>query len=113
MNLLIFIMFIELFSAIIAMPEGQMRIQEKTSSDVPIQAGGDLPLHRAQVGGDYIQVGGEVDCGRHQAESCEDCPLVYTHPENPHQFRHDYGHKWCDGDCLWRDGSCELKTSGA
>ena len=91
MNLLIFIMFIELFSAIIAMPEGQMR----TRSGVP------------------IQVEGEVDCGEHQAESCAACPLVYTHPENPHQFRHDYGHKWCDGDCLWRDGMCELKTSGA
>jgi len=133
MNLLVSIMFIKLFSAVIARPEGQMKIQEKPSSGAPIQAGGDPPLPQAggvldrfpipltgprQAGnlsrGDPTQVGDEVDCGGHRAESCAACPLVYTHPENPHQFRHDNGHIWCSGDCFWKDkiGMCELKKPG-
>jgi len=113
MNLLVSIMFIKLFSAVIARPEGQMKIQEKTSSGAPIQAGGDPPLPPA--GGDPTQAGGEVECGGgHKAESCAACPLVYTHPENPHKFRDENGHIWCKGDCFWKDkiGMCELKKPG-
>ena len=110
MNVLIFITFIKLFSAIIAMPEGQLRIQATTGHSVPLQPGGVPPLPPAE--GDTTQLGGKVSCGGHKAESCGACPLVYTHHENPHQFRHDYGHFWCKGDCVWRDGMCELKKSG-
>ena len=110
MNLFIFITFIKLFSAILAMPEGQIRIQAKPQSGVPLQLGGGPTLPPA--GGNPIQLGGKVSCGDHKAESCAACPLVYTHHENPHQFRHDYGHIWCKGDCSWKDGMCELKKSG-
>ena len=113
MNLLIFITFIKLFSASIAMPEGQIRIQAATGSGVPLQAGGGPPLPPAEAEGNPIQLGGQVSCGDHQAESCEACPLVYTHHENPHDFRHKYGYIWCKGECAWRDGMCELKKSGA
>ena len=49
MNVLIFITFIKLFSAIIAMPEGQLRIQATTGHSVPLQPGGVPPLPPAQV----------------------------------------------------------------
>ena len=109
MNVLIFITFIKLFLAIIAMPEGQLRIQATTGSSVPLQPGGVPPLPPAE--GDTTQLGGQVSCGGHKAETCAACPLVYTHHENPHDFRHKYGHIFCKGDCAWKDGMCELKKS--
>ena len=111
MNLFIFITFIKLFSAIIAMPEGQMRVEEKPGSGAPLHAGGSPPLPPAE--GEPPQAGGKVNCGGHQAESCAACPLVYTHHENPHAFRDEHGHIWCNGECFWRDGMCELKKPGA
>ena len=108
MNLFIFVMFIKLFSAIMAMPAGETSMEVKTGSGGSLQVGGGPPLPTAQDGGEK-----KVNCGGHQAKSCAACPLVYTHHKNPHEFRHDYGHIWCKGECFWKDGMCGLKKPGA
>lgn len=37
-----------------------------------------------------------VDCGGHQAHHCSECPQ-------------GHGSSWCNGECLWRQGSCIKK----
>ena len=35
-------------------------------------------------------------CGSHQADSCAQCPM-------------NIGESWCNGDCAWCEGKCQIK----
>merc|ERR1712228_281993 len=37
----------------------------------------------------------QVSCGNHDASTCAECPQ-------------GHGAKWCNGDCVWKSGSCVL-----
>ena len=39
-------------------------------------------------------VGYTVNCGGHNAETCQDCPQ-------------GNGKYWCNGECQWRDNQCQ------
>merc|ERR1719333_1748934 len=41
-----------------------------------------------------------VSCGSHSAASCAECPQ-------------GNGESWCNGDCSWRDGSCQVPQNSA
>jgi len=41
-----------------------------------------------------------VSCGSHSAASCAECPQGNGEP-------------WCNGDCSWRDGSCQVPQNSA
>ena len=45
---------------------------------------------------------GTVNCGRHRAADCSQCPWDLESKRN-------YGAGWCQGDCHWRFGNCRPK----